>query len=331
METLCLKPKKYAIKFFKKIIQEGEIAAFPTETVYGLGADATNSSAVKKIFLVKGRPSDNPLIVNLSNKKDIKKYAQKVSCLENKIIKYFMPGPISLVLTKNDLISNLVSAGGETIAFRIPQNKLARKLIKATKRPICAPSANTSKRPSPTTANHVLSDLSEKIPLIIDGGQTDVGIESTVVKVIGEDVYILRPGKILKQNLETKLKCKVYEKSFSKNLESPGVKYAHYMPKCEMFLLDEENIEAVKNFYITQRKSGKKVVIFCNDSQLKLLKDYNTFSLGKDSNEASHNLFKALRDYENNDVIIALKIKNGTMVEGLYNRMFKACGGKIIK
>lgn len=330
METKVIKAGTRALFEFRKVIKRGEIAAFPTETVYGLGADASNAKAVEKIFKAKGRPTDNPLIVHLGSKFKIKKYVKSISSLEKKIIKKFMPGPISLVLEKNELISNLVAAGGKTVAIRIPESKLARRLINFSKRPICAPSANTSKRPSPTIAAHVFEDLNGKIPLIIDGGQTKVGIESTVVKVQGEKVYILRPGKISKENLEKKLNVEVFEKAGGEVVESPGVKYAHYMPKCRMVLAGENDFEKVKNFYKSALSTGKKVVIFCKNSDLEKFNGLNCVGLGEDSNQASHNLFKALRDYENNDLIIALKITNGTMAAGLYNRMSKAARGEEI-
>lgn len=330
METKVIKAGTRALFEFRKVIKRGEIAAFPTETVYGLGADASNAKAVEKIFKAKGRPTDNPLIVHLGSKFKIKKYVKSISSLEKKIIKKFMPGPISLVLEKNELISNLVAAGGKTVAIRIPESKLARRLINFSKRPICAPSANTSKRPSPTIAAHVFEDLNGKIPLIIDGGQTKVGIESTVVKVEGEKVYILRPGKISKENLEKKLNVEVFEKAGGEVVESPGVKYAHYMPKCRMVLAGENDFEKVKNFYKSALSTGKKVVIFCKNSDLEKFNGLNCVGLGEDSNQASHNLFKALRDYENNDLIIALKITNGTMAAGLYNRMSKAARGEEI-
>ena len=330
METKVIKAGTRALFEFRKVIKRGEIAAFPTETVYGLGADASNAKAVEKIFKAKGRPTDNPLIVHLGSKFKIKKYVKSISSLEKKIIKKFMPGPISLVLEKNELISNLVAAGGKTVAIRIPESKLARRLINFSKRPICAPSANTSKRPSPTIAAHVFEDLNGKIPLIIDGGQTKVGIESTVVKVEGEKVYILRPGKISKENLEKKLNVEVFEKAGGEVVESPGVKYAHYMPKCRMVLAGENDFEKVKNFYKSALSTGKKVVIFCKNSDLEKFNGLNCVGLGEDSNQASHNLFKALRDYEENDLIIALKITNGTMAAGLYNRMSKAARGEEI-
>ncbi len=247
MITKILKPTTYALNKAANLINDGELVAFATETVYGLSADATNDDAVKKIYVAKGRPGNNPLIVHLANKKDIKKYVKSINMLERKIIKDFMPGPISLVLKKNSLVSQIVSAGGDTIAVRIPQNKVARSFIRRTHKPICAPSANTSKRPSPTTAKHVFDDMNGKISLIIDGGQTDVGIESTVVKVENNEVYILRPGKINEEMLSSSLHCLVHENvKVGSKIESPGTKYTHYKPKCDMILVKNNIVENIK-------------------------------------------------------------------------------------
>ena len=195
MRTLIKKPSLLTYIYAGNLIKNGEIVAFPTETVYGLGADATNAEAVKKIFIAKGRPQDNPLIVHLAEKEDIKKYVTEITENQQKLIDAFMPGPISIIFEKNDVICDEVTAGGKTVAIRIPENEVARKFIYYSQRPICAPSANTSKRPSPTIAQHVYDDMNTKIPLIIDGGATDIGIESTVVRVNKNYVYILRPGK----------------------------------------------------------------------------------------------------------------------------------------
>ncbi len=331
METKIAKPSKDVYNLAGQLIRKGEVVAFPTETVYGLGADATNAEAVKKIYTAKGRPSDNPLIVHLADKKDIKKYVLGISPLEQKIVDNFMPGAISLVLKKNDVIAPIVVAGGETVAIRIPENEVAREFIAATGRPICAPSANTSKRPSPTIAEHVFEDMHGKIPLIIDGGQTTVGIESTVVKVVDEEIYILRPGKFGKADFESKLHCVCHEKVLAgKVVESPGTKYTHYKPNCDMVLVKTNPQKTIVELYKKATSEGKKVVILCKEESLIHFKGLNAHALGKTSNDASHNVFKMLREFENNDLIIAEYFDNGTMVEGLFNRMIKSASGNLI-
>ncbi len=184
------------------LLQAGEVVAFPTETVYGLGADATNSDAVAKIFQAKGRPADNPLIVHVAEKAQINKYVTEIPQIAEKLIDAFMPGPLTVILKSNQKIASLVTAGLDTIAIRIPDHTVARALIEASGRPLAAPSANTSGKPSPTQAIHVFQDLNQKIAGIVDGGEAGVGVESTVVDCTGELPLILRPGGVTKEEME---------------------------------------------------------------------------------------------------------------------------------
>lgn len=331
MKTQILKPNKKTYKYAGNLIKNGEIVAFPTETVYGLGASALNENAVKKIFEAKGRPQDNPLIVHLCNKKDIQKYVKNISKTQKKLIKAFMPGPISIIFDKNEKICASVCAGGDTVAIRIPENKIARKFIKYSKCPICAPSANTSKRPSPTIAKHVYDDMNGKIPLIIDGGATNIGIESTVVRCDGEMVYILRPGKINKEQIYKKCKLIAIDKMDTTKIpQSPGTKYTHYKPSCDMVIVKTDAINNIIKLYNQTIKNGKKPIIFCKEEHLEQFSGKNVVSLGLNSTEASSNLFTFLREYEHNDLIIAEYFDNGDMVEALFNRMIKSASGNII-
>lgn len=332
MKTQILKPNEKSYKLGKNFIEKGEIVAFPTETVYGLGANALNGRAVKKIFEAKGRPQDNPLIVHVGRKEDIKKYVKTISPLQQLLIDNFMPGPISIIFDKADCISDIVTAGGSTVAIRLPENKIAQDFINTCNLPICAPSANTSKRPSPTNAMHVMEDMNNKIPLIIDGGNTDVGIESTVVKVEDDIVYILRAGKINKEMLASATHKLVIDKLDSTKIpQSPGTKYTHYKPKCEMIMVKNDKVKNIKNLYYNFVEKCQKPIIFCSTELAKNFADESVKILGKDSNEASHNLFNYMREVENDyDVIIAEHFSNGDMVDGLFNRMIKASSGKII-
>lgn len=327
--TQILKPSSKNLKLAAETIKKGDVVAFPTETVYGLGASAENEDAVLKIYEAKGRPQDNPLIVHVHSKKQIVRYVQNINKLQQKLINTFMPGAISIVFEKNDRIADIVCAGGETVAIRIPCNKIARKFIKYTNLPICAPSANSSKRPSPTNAQHVLDDLNGKIPYIIDGGNCDVGIESTVVKVKDNVVYILRPGKVSKMEIQKKIKCEVIDVITQKSdvVESPGTKYAHYMPKCEMILFNKNKVNNINKYYEEIIKNDKRAVIFCNTCNKKYYTGKNVVCLGNNSNSASKNLFNYLRKYEDNDIILAEVINNGTMQTALYNRMLKSASG----
>ena len=334
METKVSKLTKDFCKECVDLIKSGNLVAFPTETVYGLGADATNASAVKKIFEVKGRPQDNPLIVHLANPKQIENYAEITSDIERFIIKKCMPGPISLILHKKDVISDIVTCGLGTVAIRIPTNKVARKFIGATNLPICAPSANTSKRPSPTRAKDVLADMDKKIGAIIDGGDCTIGVESTVCKVENNIVYILRPGKYSAQKLSKMLKVPVVDKLNTtevKVAESPGTKYTHYCPKCEMILIKNDVEKNIINTYKTLVSQGKKVVVLCSKDTSKLIHDFNYVIIGKTSEDACRNIFKTLRNVENDyDIILAEFISKGNMADALFNRMIKSASGKII-
>lgn len=331
MRTLIKKPSLLTYIYAGNLIKNGEIVAFPTETVYGLGADATNAEAVKKIFIAKGRPQDNPLIVHLAEKKDIQKYVTEITENQQKLIDAFMPGPISIIFEKNDVICDEVTAGGKTVAIRIPENEVARKFIYYSQRPICAPSANTSKRPSPTIAQHVYDDMNTKIPLIIDGGATDIGIESTVVRVNKNYVYILRPGKINAQMILEKTGLVAMSKmDTSKIPQSPGTKYTHYKPKCDMIIIKNDVTKNMNDIYRQKTKEGKNVIIFCKKENVNKYQNKNVVVLGENSEDASKNLFTYLREYENNDLILCEYFDNGDMVDALFNRMIKSASGNLI-
>lgn len=317
-----------------EIVRNGGLVSFPTETVYGLGADATNAAAVKKIFEVKGRPQDNPLIVHLADRKQIEKYAVVSNDIERLIIKKCMPGPISLILHKRENISDVVTCGLSTVAIRIPINKTARKFIRATKLPICAPSANTSKRPSPTRAKDVLADMNGKIPAIIDGGSCKIGVESTVCKVENNMVYILRPGKFSARALTKILKVPVVDKlntAEAKVAESPGTKYTHYCPKCEMILIKNNVVKNINTLYDNFLSQGKKPIILCSKDTTKHLEGKEKVILGKTSEDACKNIFKTLRNVENDyDIILAEFIAKGDMQDALFNRMIKSASGRLV-
>lgn len=317
-----------------EIVKNGGLVSFPTETVYGLGADATNAAAVKKIFEVKGRPQDNPLIVHLADRKQIENFAVVSNDIERMIIKKCMPGPISLILHKRENISDVVTCGLSTVAIRIPINKTARKFIRATKLPICAPSANTSKRPSPTRAKDVLADMDGKIPAIIDGGSCKIGVESTVCKVENNMVYILRPGKFSARALTKILKVPVVDKlntAETKVAESPGTKYTHYCPKCEMILIKNDVMKNINTLYENFVSQGKKPIILCSKDTAKHLDGKDKVILGKTSEDACKNIFKTLRNVENDyDIIFAEFIAKGDMQDALFNRMIKSASGRLV-
>jgi L-threonylcarbamoyladenylate synthase len=273
----------------------------------------------------------------LSDTSKIKKYVKGINSIEQRIIDAFMPGPISIVLEKNRKISSVVTAGLDTVAIRVPSDVEANRFLKAVDLPIAAPSANTSKRPSPTNANDVYEDMNGKIPLIINGGSTDVGVESTVVKVVDDTIYILRPGRITARELKEATGREVLDKSRLKdgeNPESPGVKYTHYAPTCDMTLvIGNQNGIVDKSLVLYDKlvEQGKNPVILCAKRNAVFYVGKNHLIIGKNSNEVCSCIFATLRRAEKKyDHIICEYVDGGTMEDAMLNRLSKSCGGNII-
>lgn len=274
MKTTVTNNPKIAAAFIKA----GEIAAFPTETVYGLGADAYNEKAVKKIFKAKGRPVDNPLIVHIANKKDINVLAQEITPSAKKIISKFFPGPVTVILKKNEIIPPATTAGLDTIAIRMPAGRLAQQLIKAAGVPVAAPSANLSGSPSPTNFLHVLRDFNNKIPCLLIGPPAKYGLESTVIDCTGKNPVILRPGSVTLEQIKKLDKNAVIQKKAGK-IKSPGQKYKHYSPKADVRIINVKremsNVKRNEAFIGLDRNLGKgfEKVLICrsmNDYARKL-------------------------------------------------------------
>lgn len=317
-----------------EIIKRGGLVAFPTETVYGLGASALNAEASRKIFEAKGRPQDNPLIIHLADPNDADRYAY-VNGLYSKL-KRFMPGPLTVILKKRDIIPSEVSAGLDTVAVRIPSYIPARELIKAAGVPIAAPSANISGKPSPTQAKHVINDMDGKIDAILCGADCEVGVESTIVKITGEDsLVICRPGGITREMLSevcgsVEIDSAVLSKFDGKPI-APGMKYKHYAPRAEVTVLvgDEDSIE---RFLIGKENYG----IMCYDEDSALLKHKNALSLGHtdDKSEQAARLFACLRDFDKNadieKIYARMPDKDGIGL-AVYNRLIKAAGFNVIE
>lgn len=250
METSLLQinpehPQEDALEHAASIIRRGGLVAFPTETVYGLGADAMNECAVQKIFVAKGRPADNPLIVHVNSRAMLKRVALEVSDLAEALMDKFWPGPLTLVLKRRPEVAPTVAAGLETIAARMPNHKIALALIEKADTPIAAPSANTSGKPSPTSAAHVLRDLDGRIEMILDGGATDIGIESTVLDVTQGVPLILRPGWVTREMIAATI-GEVRQAIAPDELKrSPGTRYRHYSPKARVILLENAAPEII--------------------------------------------------------------------------------------
>ena len=315
------------LKEASKTLKSGGLVIFPTETVYGIGALATNPRAVDSIFIAKGRANDNPLIVHLDSREEISKYAIISNEIEEKLISSFMPGPFTLILKKKDVIPDNVSAGLSTVGIRIPNNKIANMLLKCDHLPIAAPSANISGKPSGTNIYDIMKEFQDKVDYIIDGGNTDIGLESTVVKVIDGIPTILRPGFITKEDiLDAVGIVKVDDNIFKKvdgPVESPGMKYRHYAPnsKCELIYIKDE-VERVK--YFKEKANNNTVII--GSSLLKDIPCKEFLYYGDTLNEISHNIFTLLRlaDKYNPDIILIEGVSKDGLGLAIMNRLVRA-------
>lgn len=310
-----------------KLLLSGELVAFPTETVYGLGVDAYSNN-IMKVYSAKGRPQDNPLICHIGELTQISLCGHP-NALAMRIFELFAPGPITVVIDKNEKISNAVTGGLASVGVRIPENEVAREFLKLCKVPVAAPSANTSKRPSPTRAMDVLEDLDGKIAAVIDGGTCSVGIESTVVDARGEFPIILREGKITRADfLEYFDRCE-FALAIDDKVRSPGTKYQHYSPCVEMFVHFGQDKAVIENFLCDNKKS--KIALLGESSFLESVQisdNVSLFSLGKTADEFMHNYYFFLRDLEKVCDVILLQMPFES--EGLKNRCEKSCGGKFI-
>lgn len=324
-----------------QMLQRGNIVAFPTETVYGLGANALDTKAIKKIYKAKGRPSDNPLIVHIATIEQLQTLVHDMNETSQKLIENFWPGPLTIIFNSRNNISELVTAGLSTIAVRMPDHPVALAIIKAANLPIAAPSANKSGSPSPTTASHVWADLHGLIEGIIDGGSTKIGVESTVIDVTGDVPTILRPGGITVEEIERVIgKVRIDKGIVDEAVKpiSPGMKYRHYAPKGEMIILKgtEENIIQAVNSLILEKKADGKRVGVLTTKEHKVLYGFAdlTLAFGTRSNldPLAENLYDALRtfDIENIDYIIAEAVEETGIGLAIMNRIKKAANSKMI-
>ncbi len=330
------------------IIKNGGLVAFPTETVYGLGANALDTDAAKKIYKAKGRPSDNPLIAHIADKEQVYELAENVSESAEKLMNRFWPGPLTLIFEKKDIVPMGVTGGLSTVAVRMPDNAVALELIRAAGVPVAAPSANSSGRPSPTLAAHVYEDLQGKIDMIIDGGQVNIGIESTIVDMTGQIPVILRPGFITKAMLEAVIgKVEVDKITTIKDKseldkdykpKAPGMKYRHYAPKAD-FIMFEGDIKKVVEYIncLAEEKIANNcnVGIIATDETKSLYRAGKVVSVGKrkDASTVAKNLYKVLRDFDNTDVevIFGETFYEDELGNAIMNRLIKAAGYKIKK
>lgn len=313
-------------------LAQGKLVAFPTETVYGLGANALNDKAVNSIFMAKGRPQDNPLIVHIAEKDDIYSLVKSVPEIAEKILDALSPGPITIILEKSEIVPDVVTAGGTTVAIRIPENEIARELIKKAGVPVAAPSANTSGRPSPTKAEHVLEDLGDAVDFVIDGGSCRVGLESTVLDLTVAPPKILRPGGVTHEELTALIGTVIGYEAGGDNVsapKSPGMKYKHYAPKAKMTVFQGENIEKEIKNAINSSRSEKIYVLTSGEREYE---NAVTINCGKTPEEYSKNLFDALRcaDRASAQIVFAeFPFASGGITTALFNRIYKSCGGNV--
>ncbi|MDE6441553.1 MAG: threonylcarbamoyl-AMP synthase [Clostridia bacterium] len=331
MNTHILNIDENSLKICKKIISEGGAVAFPTETVYGLGANAFDDTAVNNIFKIKGRPNDNPLIVHVHQDYDISNLVCNIPDYAVKLAKTYLPGPLTMVYKSKGKVSSAVSCGLDTLAIRVPEHKGAQEFLKYVNLPIAAPSANISKHVSPVTAEHVYSDLNGKIQVILDGGKCSGGIESTVLDCTGDVPTILRSGLITQEMISAVAgDCLVYIPKDGEKVKSPGMKYKHYSPNCDTMLYELSELDKALETYDKFLAEGIKVCFLCDEITSKLIGGRNFLNLGKDGKDIASNLYLKLREGEKNFqmlIAVAPQDKSGVMV-GVMNRLTKACKNK---
>ena len=322
-----------------EILKSGGLAAIPTETVYGLAADALNGAAVAKIFAAKGRPMDNPLIVHVAEFEDIERFAlvREIPEAAKKLAKVFWPGPLTIIMKKGGVIPDEVSAGLDTVAIRLPSHPSARAIIKAADTPLAAPSANLSGSPSPTTAQHVMNDMDGKIDAVFDGGACGVGVESTVITLAEDTPRLLRPGRVTLEQLrevlgEVELDSAVLNKlKDGQKAASPGMKYKHYAPKANVILLKCTDDEFIN--YVNRCGGSGVAALCCDEDARKLCVKY--ISLGKRNDYEAHaqRLFDSLRriDGYGNIVTVYTRLPSTDGVGlAVYNRLIRAAGFEVI-
>lgn len=318
------------------LIKEGKLVLFPTETVYGIGADGLNEQAVKNIFIAKGRAQDNPLILHVSSFEMIKRIAKNINKVEKNLIFKFFPGPLTIILERTKIVPDVVTGGLNTVGVRMPSNIIAKTLIEKANTPIAAPSANISGKPSGTNIKDIFDELNNKVDCIIDGGNTDIGLESTVVRVIDNKVKILRPGKITKEQLEKQgFNVEIDNNVFNKIKEndivlSPGMKYKHYAPnkKC-LLIYSDDNKKFIEKVHELEKESN--ILVVCKNNNTKYFE--NTIAMGNTLEEISHNIFTILRQVDKTNA--SLVVIEGVNKEGLglaiMNRLIRACSHDYIE
>ena len=314
-------------------IKQGNIVLFPTETVYGIGANALDASAVNKIFEAKGRASDNPLIVHICDIGMLSHLVKEVGQIEQKLMDNFWPGPLTIIFDRKECVPNVVTAGLNTVGIRMPSNSIARKLIELAEVPIAAPSANISGKPSGTKIEDIIDELDGKVDYILDSGMVDIGVESTVVRVIDNKVHILRPGKITVEDIQSLGIEVVIEKQIMEEYKteekvmSPGMKYRHYAPNTKCLLIYSDNKENLVKKINEEIELEKNVLVLGRTSNIEKYNTENKLDMGDSLEEISKNIFTLLRkvDSYNVDLVIIEGVKKEGLGLAIMNRLIRAC------
>ena len=336
--------REYAMEEAGEIIRRGGLVAFPTETVYGLGADGMNPDACARIYEAKGRPSDNPLILHIVDMKQVDQIAREVSPDARKIMKEFWPGPLTVILPKKDTVPARATGGLDTVAIRMPSHPDAREFIRKSRRIIAAPSANISGKPSPTLAEHVYEDMKDRIPMILDGGAVGIGIESTIVDMTGDCPVILRPGYISREDIAEVIGRAEVDPAIAGRerhegivAKAPGMKYRHYAPKGQMILVEGTSANVIRRINELTRKKqteGYRVGIIATDDTLSQYQEGIIKSIGsrEHTETVAANLYRVLREMDESgaDYIYSESFFTEPMGDAIMNRMLKAAGYRVI-
>ncbi len=342
VRTDAERPDERVIEEAGAIIRRGGLVAFPTETVYGLGGNALDPEASEKIYAAKGRPSDNPLIVHIADMEDLYRIAKDVPPQAEILLNECWPGPLTVILNKKDIVPDETTGGLKTVAVRMPSNVTAALFIRAAGGFVAAPSANVSGRPSPTNVSHVCEDLGDRIDMIIDGGDSVIGLESTIVDCTTSPFTILRPGYIGEERLRGilgEITCDpaLMSAHADEAPKAPGMKYRHYAPKAELTIVEGERkkvVSAIRELVGKAEAEGKRTAVICCDENISEYTGMKVYSLGSIGNaeEIAHRLFGTLRELDDEGIEAAFSesFRTGDMGAAVMNRLMKAAGNRII-
>ena len=344
MKTQVLPITPESVALAARLLQQGELVALPTETVYGIAADARNGEAVKKIFEAKGRPQDNPLIVHICGMEMLNGIVSEVPERAKKLAAAFWPGPLTMVMPRGPEVSDVTCAGLDTVGVRMPSHPVVQQVIRTSGVAFAAPSANLSGKPSPTNAPDTLADMDGRLPLILDGGESNVGVESTVVAVTGEHPLLLRPGYVTKEQMEAVLGEEVLvSPAILEKLKdgevarSPGMKYKHYAPKADLVLVEGETdkvVARINELVREKQQLGQKVGVIATDETFLRYEADHVVSIGarEDEDAIARHLYKILREFDdwNVDAIYSESFATPRIGQAIMNRLLKAAGHQVI-